>query len=85
MFFRAAGTRELKGAQAPLDFQIHVSSRAYLNSNHFKDLPCPNISTTPLRQWGFRQCLPISWTTLRDKHYRHPIAAMEVVDTFGPY
>jgi hypothetical protein len=43
----------------------------------------PNVSTTPLRQWGFRQCLPLSWTTLRDKHCRHPIAVMGVVDTFG--
>ena len=24
-----------------------------------------------------------SWTTLRDKHCRHPIAVMGVVDTFG--
>ena len=31
----------------------------------------PNISTTPLRQRGFRQCLPFSWTTLRGKHCRH--------------
>ena len=44
----------------------------------------PNISTTPLRQWGFQQCLPFSWTTLRGKHCRHPIAVMGVVDTFGP-
>ena len=44
---------------------------------------CPNISTTPLRQWGFRQCLPFSWTTLRGKHGWHPIAVMGVVDTFG--
>ena len=29
--------------------------------------PCPNVSTTPLRQWGFRQCLPFSWTTLIGK------------------
>ena len=36
---------------------------------------------TPLR--GFRQCLPFSWTTLRDKHCQHPIAVMGVVDTFG--
>ena len=43
----------------------------------------PNVSTTPLRQWGFQQCLPFSWTTLRSKHCRHPIAVMEVVDTFG--
>ena len=39
---------------------------------------CPNISTTPLQQ-----CLPFSWTTLRGKHCRHPIAVMGVVDTFG--
>ena len=25
-------------------------------TNH--SVPCPNVSTTPLRQWGFRQCLP---------------------------
>merc|ERR1711997_1165704 len=43
----------------------------------------PNVSTTPLRQWGFRQCLPFSWTTLRGKHCRHPIAVMGVVDTLG--
>ena len=42
--------------------------------------PGPNISTTPLRQWGFRQCLPFSWTPLRGKH---PIAVVGVVDTFG--
>ena len=42
-----------------------------------------NVSTTPLWQWGFRQCLPFSWTTLRGKHCRHPIAVMGVVDTFG--
>ena len=42
-----------------------------------------NVSTTPLRQWGFQQCLPLSWTTLRSKHCRHPIAVMGVVDTFG--
>jgi hypothetical protein len=34
-------------------------------------------------QWGFRQCLPFSWTTLRGKHCQHPIAVMGVVDTFG--
>ena len=33
------------------------------------------MSTTPLRQWGFWQCLPFSWTTLRVKHYRHPIGS----------
>jgi hypothetical protein len=46
---------------------------------------CPNVSTTPLRQWEFRQCLPFSWTTLLEKHCRHPIAVMGVVDTFEHY
>ena len=31
----------------------------------------PNVSTTPLWQWGFWQCLPFSSTTLRGKHCRH--------------
>ena len=44
---------------------------------------CRNVSTTPLRQWGFRRCLPFRWTTLRGRHCRHPIAVMGVVDTFG--
>ena len=44
---------------------------------------CLNVSTTPLWILGFRQCLPFSWTTLRGKHCRHPIAVMGVVDTFG--
>ena len=43
----------------------------------------PNLSTTPLRQWGFQQCLPFSWTTLRGKHCRHPIVVMGVLDTLG--
>ena len=42
----------------------------------------PNVSTTLIRQWGFWQCLPFSWTTLRGKHCRHPIAIMRVVDRF---
>ena len=41
-------------------------------------------STTPLRHWGYRHFLPISWTTLRGKHCMHLIAIMGVVDTFGP-
>ena len=40
----------------------------------------PNLSTTPLRQWGFRQCLPFSWTILKGKYCKHSIA---VVDKFG--
>ena len=38
--------------------------------------------TLQIQQWGFPQCLPFSWKTLRDKHCRHPIAVMGVVDTF---
>ena len=37
----------------------------------------------PIMARGFQQCLPFSWTTLRCKHCRHPIAVMGVVDTFG--
>jgi hypothetical protein len=46
---------------------------------------CPNVSTTPLQQWGFWQCLPFSWTTLRGKNCRHPIDVMGVIDTFEQY
>ena len=27
-------------------------------------IQCSNVSTTPLRQWGFWQCLPFSWTNI---------------------
>ena len=49
----------------------------------FFEMAILNVSTTPLWQWGFRQRLPFSWTTLRDKHCWHPIAVMGVVDMFG--
>ena len=41
---------------------------------------CSSLSTTTLRQWCFRQCLPFSWTKLIGKHCLHPIAIMGVVD-----
>ena len=53
-----------------------IESHIFLSSSS-------NVSTTPLWQWVFWQCLPFSWPTLRDKHCRHPIAVIEVVDTFG--
>ena len=56
------------------------SSYSYLPRWFTLDL---NISTTPLRQWGFPQCIPFSWTTLRGEHCWHPIAVMGVVYTFG--
>ena len=55
-----------------------IESHIFLSSSS-------NVSTTPLRQWGFWQCLPFSWTTVRDKHCRYPIAVMGVVDTFEPW
>ena len=42
------------------------------------------VTTIAIWEWGFHQCLPFSWTTLRGIHCRHPIAVMGVVDTFGP-
>ena len=48
-----------------------------------KELSLPE-HTTPLRQWSFWQCLPSSCSALGVKHCRHPIAALGVVDTFGP-
>ena len=35
----------------------------------------PKWSTTPLWQWGFRQCLPFSFV-LRGKHCRRPIVSI---------
>ena len=46
--------------------------------NQFVITYCPNVSTTPLQQCGIRQCLPFSWTTLRGKHYWHPIAVKDL-------
>ena len=37
-----------------------------------------NVSTNPLQQCCFQQCLPFSWTTLRGKHYWHPIAVKDL-------
>ena len=42
---------------------------------------CQNVSTMPLRQWVFWQCLSFSWSTLRGIHCQHSIG---VVDAFGP-
>ena len=59
----------------------------YLQPHGLWFMPSLGVSspcTTPLRQWGFRQCLPFSWTKPRGKHCRHPIAVIGVVDTFKP-
>jgi hypothetical protein len=59
-------------------FTFSKNHQKKFHSNHG-----PNISTTPLRQWHFCQCLTFSWKTLRGKHCRLPNAVMGVVDTFG--
>ena len=66
----------------PMSFHEKISFHKSMNIEDALTALCLNVSTTPLRQWGFRQCLPFSWTTLRGKHCRHPIALMGVVDTF---
>ena len=48
-----------------------VKSKNFLRLSYLYTILSPNISTTPLRQWGFRQCLPFSWTTLGGKHCRN--------------
>ena len=59
-----------------------ISAVAYRKTSNQKSGVSPNVSTTPLCQWGFGQCLPFSWTQLRGKHFQHPITVVEVVDTF---
>ena len=43
----------------------------------------PERIYNPITTMGVSAMLPFSWTTLRGKHCRHPIAVMGVVDTFG--
>ena len=86
---RYAGTKGASGAFGlplvlnPTCWLSFIVLRSSEHSLTYQNSSCSNVSTTPLRQWGFRQCLPFSWTTLRGKHCRHPIAIMGVVDTFG--
>ena len=44
---------------------------------------CPNVSTTPIKAMGCRQCLPLSVVQLKGKHCRKPHCRNGVVDTFG--
>ena len=44
----------------------------------------PECIYNPITAMGFLdKGLPFSWTTLRDKHCRHPMAVMGDVDMFG--
>ena len=47
-------------------------------------LPLSKCIYNPIQQRGFWQCLPFSWTTLRGKHCRQPVAVNRVVDTAWP-
>ena len=51
----------------------------YLNND------CSNVCTTPIREMGCRQCLPLSVVQLKGKHCRKPHCRNGVVDTFGHY
>ena len=67
--------------------QVRETGQRYRSDRQIrerKQRTSPKVSTTPLRQWGFHQCLPFSCTTLRYKHCQHPIVILVVVDTFGP-
>ena len=77
LFFGAA----LMGFFPILIWKFHISFWFFWGPWH-----CPNVSRTPWRQWGFRQCLPFSWTPLRGKHCRdHPIALMVVTFRHGRF
>ena len=68
--------------ETPCTFWIDLTQvRSYVFSIKYSVSHSPNVSTTQLRQWGVRQCLTFSWTTLRGKYCWHPIAVMWVVDT----
>ena len=51
--------------------------------SYFANGHSPNVYTITSRQLVFRQYLPFSWTTLRGKHCRQPIAVMALVVSFG--
>ena len=75
---------EIRGVnQSYLSQVCCMCGPTYTTQSFFSTSISPNVSTTPLWQWGFWQRLPFIWTTLRGKHCWHPIAVMGVVDTFG--
>ena len=46
------------------------------------DIPCPNVSTTPIMVMGCWQCLPLSVVKLKGKHCRNPNCRNGIVDSF---
>jgi hypothetical protein len=52
-------------------------------NDHLEEIGArPERIYNPITAMGFSAMFPFSWTTLRGKHCRHPIAVMGVVDTF---
>ena len=64
-------------------FEIRIGCSDEVNEIYIFVQSSPPWIRPELQKWGFRQCLPFSWTTLRGKYSWHPIAVMEVADTFG--
>ena len=85
LLFDNISNLDMRKAELLLPYARHNELRLVYSLPHFsqqliiKSGQGPNVSTTPLLQWGFRKCLPFSWTTLIGKHCRHPIAVMGVV------
>ena len=65
-------------------FNLNKAKWTHICNRIFLSYQCPKMTTTPLWQWGFWQCLNFSCTTLKGKYCWHPIAIMGVVDTLRP-
>ena len=66
--------------QIQSNFPLLYSCRMKIKPAQDSRPNCIYNSITAMRNW---QLLHFSWTTLRDKHCRDPIAIMGNVDTFG--
>ena len=67
----------------------HPSSHFYFDINFGNKLyskekkPGPNVSTTPIKAMGCRQCLLLSAVQMKGKHCQKPHCRNGDVDTFG--
>ena len=63
--------------------------KVYMNDDKTNLDPWPHNARTyvqlPLRQWGCRQCLPLSVVQLKGKQCRKPHCRNGVADMFGLY
>ena len=81
IFFKARLSDFLMACKWSFDKkQISLKDFAALKQTHL--MPSPTVSTTPLQQLCFWQCIPFRWTTLRVNiaGTPGPIAVMRVVD-----